>query len=185
MNVVDEYVINVNTSAILNEYDEAGALCALVLEGNKIVKVKMSPLSVIERSIEYYGNGLQGAIKGARNALGNISMPPVMICGKLGIYWFPSKSITHDDCVWFSIDHIEDYYSLSNKGLKVIFRDGTDITIDSNYSRFDNKVNRARKLQYIMENRTNGKQRNPYSQMKNFMIVRDPARKHYSVDSGE
>ncbi|MBS4178133.1 competence protein ComK [Lederbergia citrea] len=185
MIVVDEYIINVKTSVILNKYDESGALCSLAIEGEKIYKVKASPLTIVDSSIQYYGSSLQGAIKGARNALGQISMPPVKISGKLGIYWFPSKSITHGDCIWFSIDHIDDYYSLGNKVLKVILSDGNDITIDISYDRFEKKVSRARKLKYIIENRTNGKQPYPYLQMKNFQIVRDPARRHYSVNSGE
>lgn len=179
MFIVDDYIINADAKVILNKYDEVGNLCSLVLEDNKVYKVNASPLSVVENSIKYYGYSLIGAIEGARAALGNIDMPPVMISAKLGIYWFPIKAIEHDDNIWIALNHIKDYYSVDKKTVKVIFRDGTDIKIECSYGSFERKVNRVHKFKNIMESRTNNKYLYFYKKSWDYQIVRDPARKHY------
>ncbi|MBS4219043.1 competence protein ComK [Bacillus sp. FJAT-49711] len=179
MEVRNDYVINTDAKVILNQYDEFGSLCSLVFEGEDIYSVKASPLTIVKKSIEYYGHSLQGAIAGAKSALGKISMPPVKISGKLGIYWFPVKSIMHEDHIWISIDHIADYYALSDKTVTVIFHDGSDIAVESSYNSFERKVNRALKYKNIMVNRTNGESLNSSNKLKGHGIERDPARKQY------
>lgn len=179
MIVVDRYIINVDTKVILNKYDKFGSLCSLVLEGDEVYEVKESPLSIVENSINFYGHSLQGAIEGARSVLGNISTPPVKVSGKLGMYWFPIKSIKHDDNVWFSINHIKNYFPIDTKTLRVMFHDGNGINIESSFGSFDRKVSRAHKLKNIIENRTNGE--HSFNKEANaIQIVRDPDRKHYT-----
>ncbi|MBW8351715.1 competence protein ComK [Bacillus sp. IITD106] len=176
---VENYIINVDTKAILNNFDEFGNLCSIVLEGEEFYKVNQSPYSIVERSIEYYGHSLQGAIVGAKGALGNIDMPPVKICGKLGIYWFPIKSIGSDDNIWLSVNHIKDYESLDAKTVKVIFLDDTDIKIECSYGSFDRKVKNALKLKNTLEIRSNSEYLTSNKDAENYLIIRDPARKHY------
>lgn len=181
MKSVSDYILNGETTVILNHYDEHGKLCSIVLEEEEVYKVNESPLMVIKRSIQYYGGSLNGAILGAREALGKISMPPVMISGSKGIYCFPNKSTAHEDCIWFSVDHIKNYESLSDGTLKVYFNSGYFITIDSTYYRFDQKVNRAHKLKNIMDKRAHGKRIYLHIPTKQFIIIRDGARNHYRV----
>ena len=122
-----------------------------MVEGEKVLEVNESPLEIIKNSLEYYGNSFEGAIKRAKNALGNVSMPPVQISCKLGIYWFSSKSPIHEDCVWFGVDHIYGYNQLPRKMLKVYFRNGFEVTLDGSYSVFGSKVNRTNKFKDIMQ----------------------------------
>ncbi|MFS0645246.1 competence protein ComK [Siminovitchia sp. 179-K 8D1 HS] len=181
MKRVHEYIVHKETMAILNQYDEHGKLCSLVMEEGEIYQVCTSPLTVIKQSIQYYGGSLNGAILGAKEALGRISMPPVMINASQGICWFPSKSITHEDCIWFAVDHIKDYEPLAGKTLQVHFHNGDSIIIESTYDRFEKKVNRAYKLKNIMERRTTGKGLWLYIPKNEFNIIRDAARKHYKL----
>lgn len=181
MKLVSEFVISKETMAILNHYDENGKLCSIVVEEEEVYEVNESPLMVIKKSIQYYGGSLNGAILSAKEALGNISMPPVMISGSRGIYWFPSKSTAHEDCVWFSVDYIKNYESIDDQTLRVYFHNGHSIIIDSTYYRFDKKVNRAHKFKNIMERRAHGKRLYLYIPTKQFSIIRDLARNHYRI----
>ncbi len=181
MKRLDEYIIQMETKCILNHYDESGKLCSIVLEEEEVYEVNESPLTIIKKSIRYYGGSLNGAILSAKEALGNISMPPVMISGSKGIYWFPSKSIAHEDCAWFSVDHIRDYEPIEDRMLRVNFYTGPSITIDSTYYRFDKKVNRAHKFKNIMERRAHSKWLYLHIPTKSFSIIRDGARNHYRI----
>lgn len=182
MKRLDKYIIQKETNCILNHYDEDGRLCSIVVEEEEVYKVNESPLKIIKKSIQYYGGSLNGAILSAKEALGNINMPPVMISGSKGIYWFPSKSITHEDCVWLSVDHIKDYESIGDWTLIVHFYSGYSVPIVSTYYRFDKKVNRAHKFKNIMEKRAHSKRIYLYIPTKKFSIVRDRARNHYKVE---
>lgn len=181
MKRLDEYIIQKETKCTLNHYDENGKLCSIVVEEEEVYEVNESPLTVIKKSIQYYGGSLNGAILSAKEALGNISMPPVMISGSKGIYWFPSKSIAHEDCAWFSVDHIKDYEPIENRMLRLSFYTGPSVTIDSTYHRFDKKVNRAHKFKNIMERRAHGKRLYLHISTKPFSIIRDGARNHYRI----
>lgn len=185
MNVLDQYIINPKTVVIIPKFDELGRLCSSVIEGDQTFLVKQTPKQIIEQSIQYYGHTLKGAIEGAREALGNVSAAPVKVSGKLGMYWFPHKSSTHDDCVWFAIDHINNFFAASKDTTKVILSDGHDITIDINYSRFEKQVSRARNLKNIHEGRTNGNKNYLSSQKKGYQIIKDPGGVHYRITRKE
>jgi competence protein ComK len=176
-----EFIISKETMVILNRYDDYGKLCSIVVEEEEVFEVNQSPLAIIKKSIEYYGGSLDGAVHGAKEALGRISMPPVMICGVQGLYWFPSKSFAREDCIWFSVEHIKHYETLADKTLKVHFHNGYSVTLDCTFSRFDKKVNRAHKLKSIMEKRTAGKRLYIRLSAKPANIIRDPARNHYRI----
>ncbi|HBZ09947.1 MAG TPA: hypothetical protein DEO65_08740 [Bacillus bacterium] len=176
-----DYVIHKETMGILNRYDEYGNLCSLVVEEKDIYEVNESPLVIVKNSALFYGSSLEGAITGARAALGKISMSPVMIGGIERMYWFPSKSTEHEDCIWFSAEHIKDYRTLDDGTLEVRFHNDYSINIASTYYRFDQKVGRANKLKNIMERRTGSKRMFLYIPEKQFIIIKDGGRNHYKI----
>lgn len=185
MKRVCDYVVNTETMVILNRYDEYGNLCSLVVEEEDIYEVNESPLVIIRKSTLFYGSSLDGAITGARASLGNISMPPVIIGGGKRMYWFPSKATGHEDCIWFSADHIKNYETFDDGTLKVHFHNGYSINIASTYYRFDQKVGRANKLKNIMERRTGCKQLFLYIPKNQCSIIRDGKRSDYRIEKRE
>lgn len=114
----------------------------------------MGPTALIDFNFQYYGSSLRGAGDGAKMIIGKGRMYPVVVNEKLDLYWFPSKSPLREDCIWLALHHIKDYIDVGEKRTKIIFSNGSTITIDMSRTSFDNKVQRAYKLKGKLESRT-------------------------------
>lgn len=151
MKRVDNYLIGRKCGMIEPLYNEEGRLCSIVFEGKRAFIVNQSPKKLIENSLLDYGTNYIGATKSAKSLLGNICMPPIMLCSTLDLYWFPSVSPDRDDCYWFSLTHIDDLERMNEKRTKVIMKSGHSITIDVNYYRFRSKWHLAMQLKYEID----------------------------------
>lgn len=154
MKLIKYYVINRKTFALIPKFDSYGHIFTRVIEGETSLLVGISPIKIIEQSLTFYGNDYKGARTAAKQALGNIDMPPIKISGTLGIYWFPMMAPSRDECIWFCEDYIIDTVCLSNKKTKVILPHGHKIIIGSYKNQFDLKLHRARDYRKKMETRT-------------------------------
>ncbi|ARD49072.1 hypothetical protein SporoP37_13260 [Sporosarcina sp. P37] len=176
-----ESVITPGTSLVYPYYNETGKLCAVLLKDGEFVRVDKSPTDVIDVSMQYFGSSLQGGIAGARSMLGRISMSPVMINEKLDMYWFPSKSPSSDDCVWFSLSHILTYMPIAKDRTKIIFRDGTIFTLDCSYDSFEWKHQRTCMYKNGLEAQINFMADNVKKSYKTYLIRRNRKRGNYEV----
>lgn len=138
----------------LPRFDQFGNLSTLIIEDDSQYYVDMEPKALMNHCLGYYGSSLRGASDGAKKILGNIQMCPVLMSEKLEIYWFSTRSPEHEDCIWFALHHIKDYESKGLKETKVIFNNGTEITIDISLYRFINKIQRAYQLKGKLEERS-------------------------------
>lgn len=153
LNTSDLFIIGRSTAALLPLYVN-GYLYTKVIDGGRIFMVERSPRQIIRDSMHHYGHGWDGAVRASRAALGNISMAPVKISGKLGIYWFPTKSPYKDDCFWFALDLIEEVGCLPDKSTEVKLFYGQKVTVPLSPSLFNKRKHRALDLKTMYEKRT-------------------------------
>lgn len=160
------YVLNNDSSLILPEYDQTGELISVVMENDELYRVDLKPTELIDYSLRCYGSSLRGAIDGAKTILGGVSMFPIVMNIIPNAYWFPSMSPYQPACVWFSFSHLKDYASLNKKQTKILLNNNSEIVLDASYYSFDNKVNNANKLKYMIERQTSiemiYEQKSPY-----------------------
>ena len=152
----NNFVLDQNTILFLPRYDKSGRLQSIVRNAKGSFDVDLAPTLLMDFNLRYYGSSLRGAIDGANMILGNGHMNPVIVNEKLSLYWFPSKSPYKDDCKWFALHHIKDYFDIGGKRTKIIFSDGSTYIIDMSRSSFDLKVQKAYKLKGKLEDRTRG-----------------------------
>jgi competence protein ComK len=155
MKIYANYLIKPNTVLVAAERSQKGRIYSRVIEGKKTFLVAMSPKTIMDYSLHYYCSSLPGAIEGARSILGNISMPPILISSRLDICWFPCVSAERNDCIWFSLSHVQKTEKLNTKQTKVSLNYGHSIVLDMKRSRFELKRQRASQLSYISSERTN------------------------------
>lgn len=154
MKTTCEFNLNSETILIYPQFDHFGNLLTGVMEKNGTFLVDMCPSDLIDHNLKYYGSSLQGASDGTKMILGKIDMRPIVMNEKLGLYWFPSKSPSSKDCVWFALHHIKDYNKIGKKKTLVNFSNGSTIVIDISLTSFDKKVQRTYKLKGRVEGRT-------------------------------
>ncbi|MCM3111966.1 competence protein ComK [Lederbergia lenta] len=182
MKLIQYYVINRKTFALIPTFDSYGHLFTRVIEGDTSFLVSMSPLQIIEESIIYFGNDYKGARVAAKQALGNIDMPPIKISGSLGIYWFPSMSPSRDECIWFCEDHIDDTIFLSRKKTKIILPLGHEIIMEGSKKHFDLKLHRARDYRKKIETRTTGTSYILHKPHEDVLIIKEHNPNSYQFD---
>ena len=149
-----EFILNEEVMLFFPEYDESGKLLTRVMEKSGTYLVDTNPSDLIDHNLKYYGSSLQGALDGTKMILGRIDMRPVVMNEKLSLYWFPSESPSSRNCIWFALHHIKDYNGIGKKKTLVTFSNESTIVIDSSFTSFDKKVQRAYKLKGRVEGRT-------------------------------
>ncbi|MFK4998641.1 competence protein ComK [Bacillus sp. N9] len=153
MKMYEDYIIKPRTAALIPKFDTLGNPLTQVIEETNSFLVKSSPLEVIERSINYYGNDYDGARKASKLILGGVDMAPVQICGDLDMYWFPSHSPSKEHCIWFALAQIRDIMFQSKSETKVLLTYGHTITVVMGTKRFRKKIHLARELQTTLQYR--------------------------------
>lgn len=153
MKKMKNYLISVKTAAILPEFTEYGTLNSIVIEHNKFIYVTQSPSSIIDFNLRLNGSSMRGARDGVKAILGNISMNPVVINETQGVYWFPSKSYSHLDCIWFALHFQKWYERINERVTKVTLLNDFVINIDVSCRAFENRLQRTYLLKSKKEER--------------------------------
>lgn len=146
----DVYLINEKTVLITGEYDKYGNLYSKILEGEKLIYVKMPPLQLINYSLVRLGSSFDGARHSSKVLLGGIRMHPITVNTSLGIWLFPSKSFENPYCVWFSLMHVK---GTKRNGLKktiVQLSYGHTYEINMKEAFFNQKRKKAEELREIV-----------------------------------
>ncbi|MBB4827038.1 competence protein ComK [Sporosarcina luteola] len=146
-------VMNLETMMFVPRWSDDGSLCAVVVRTDGKCDVEMSPTELMDAVLRCYGSSLRGAKDGTRAILGEISMQPVLVSEKLGIYCFPSTSPENSKCIWFTLHHIESYTTIDKKHIEVTMMNGSTIDVETSYYSFDQKVKRASHLRCRLEGR--------------------------------
>ncbi|MFD1926899.1 competence protein ComK [Sporosarcina siberiensis] len=154
MNRSGTYVIKRETMYFNPKHDKHGYLYTHIVETDRVLKIALSPTELIDQNLRYFGSSFKGASQGSRAILGNVTMCPIVANEKLDFYWFPTKSPTSPNCIWFALHHIDRHESICKKKTKVFLSNGTTLDIELSAYSFERKIQRAYKLKYKIEERT-------------------------------
>lgn len=146
MKTIAEFYMNKDTILFCPRYDDLGNMYTCILENENLFKSHLPPTDLMEESLKYYGSSLAGAKAGASMILGDTFMSPVAVSERLGLYWFPSKSPSRRDCVWFALHQINKYTAIEKKKTKVTFNNGSSYVVGISCYSFENRMKDAYKL---------------------------------------
>lgn len=152
MRLKKEYAINRDTVMVLPHYNN-GYLHSLICRRDGYVQADKSPFNLIDYNLLYRGTSLRGAMEGANNVLGNVSMHPIVVDYEKEIILFPCKSPFREDCVWFSLRHVYASENYKEKHTLVTLSNGSTIIVDISKQVFDKKMRKAYELQFKMHAR--------------------------------
>lgn len=149
------HALNNDSSIVLPNYNIHGRLMSVVVEKGVFRKVPLRPTTLMDYSLRCYGSSLRGALEGTKMLLGKISLLPIVMSIQPNTYWFPSSSPTRNDCVWFRFCHVKDYDIYNKSQTKVLMQDNCEVVLDASYYSFNERINRANKLKYLVEKQFN------------------------------
>ncbi|MFP3357354.1 competence protein ComK [Planococcus sp. SIMBA_143] len=149
MNIEKE--IGQDTVLILPDYDENGCLNSVIYHTDGMIKVESKPFDLIDTNLRFRGSSMRGAVEGSSAILGKLNKNPVIIDRDKGIILLPSKSAILDDCVWLSLQHIMECFSLEGNQTKVTLSNGSSIVLAGSKKSIQRRMEKAYELQFKME----------------------------------
>ncbi|WP_019242517.1 MULTISPECIES: competence protein ComK [Bacillus] len=178
MSSSESYCLSKDTISIIPYTDNHGNLYSMVIEGQKKLLVKMSPLKILEYTLLIFGGDLRGAINSTKFHLGRKNMVPVKISDEIG-YWFPTSSMKSRECVWFAEHHVEKVNKVSQNQTMIYFSHGHTFLLNMKEKSIAVKINRARDLRLIIERKK--KKTNIYTEQPKFQIIKDESKNNYTI----
>ena len=154
MGMLEMYRINTETNVVLPHFSETGELCSMVLEGDQVFFVHMSPTTLIDTNLRLNGTSLRGAMDGAKSVLGSAMMPPILFSKKHNMYWTPTESPQSLTCIWVGVSHIESYVPVGKERIVVHLRNGSTFDVACSFYKFNQRITRAHTLRCRIENQS-------------------------------
>lgn len=151
MSKLQEYEINTDTLALINENDKTK-----VYESNNSFYVYKNANKIMEESCQYFGSSLTGRQKGTFNLIGVSHKCPIIVEETKEIIFFPTTSPRLKNCCWISLNNILRYYRLKDRVI-IEFKNKEKIELPLSYGSIDNQVLRATRLESVLRGRKNAK----------------------------
>ncbi|MUV37357.1 Competence transcription factor [Lentibacillus sp. JNUCC-1] len=123
---------------------------ARVYEGNRWIKVAKTTEKILEDSCFANKSTLNGRRDYARKLLNVTYKVPIPIIPHLGVFMFPIITKRNKQCYWIALDLIERYEKLEPDTVRIQFRDGTFLHLDTSLDTFQKQYQRTAQLKIMM-----------------------------------
>jgi competence protein ComK len=158
LEVRNYYFINREFIFMTGFYDRRGNQCTLIRDTDGLNLINKSPLEILDESIRCIGFDLRGAMETSKWLLDQSTMCPIMVNPIDRIVLFPIKSHHHEENIWFNPYHIKRTIGIKGE-TKILFSDGSSLTIPTRLSSYNHKLQNAEQLKKITVEMVN----KPYS----------------------
>lgn len=146
-----EYEINEATMFI----KPTGKNKALVCEEETEYRISKSSNKIIKENCSFYGSSYIGRCEGTKSLTGIKSKFPIIIEETRNIIFFPTSSTRTQDSIWLALNQIKDIQK-DNKNSKILFKNGTKITVPISFYSLKNQYCRAIILKAKLYDRIKG-----------------------------
>lgn len=147
----NKYEFSKGTLAIVPNEGET----SLVLEDEDHYIVDQKPFQIMDESCRYFGSSYNGRKEGAKNILGADYKVPIVVEDSSNLIAFPTSSPLSDDCIWISLNRVQNIIKVDNYNTKVLFDNDIEIIVPCSFRSIENQLSRASRLDLILKNRKN------------------------------
>ena len=147
----NKYEFSKGTLAIVPNEGET----SLVLEDEDHYIVEETPFQIMDESCRYFGSSYNGRKEGAKNILGADYKVPIVVEDSSNLIAFPTSSPLSEDCIWISLNRVQNIIKVDNYNTKVLFDNNIEIIVPCSFRSIENQLSRASRLDLILKNRKN------------------------------
>lgn len=140
--MLSEYLIT--TSTIMVKSIDNNSSMIYDLAGEYVSK--MNTNNIIESSCYFYGSSYDARLNWSKEILNTKIKLPVVIEESKNIIFFPTRSISNDDCIWLSYNNIVRIERNGNSS-NVYFGDNRVYSIDVSYDILDRQMYNCLRLE--------------------------------------
>lgn len=148
--MLNEYLITTST-IMVKSLDNSNSM-VYDFSGEYVSKMDIN--TIIESSCSFYGSSYEGRIKWSKEILNTKIKLPVVIEESKNIIFFPTRSISNNDCIWLSYNNITRIEKNGN-ATNVFFNDNRVYSIDVSYDIIDRQIYNCLRLEKILLSRRN------------------------------
>ena len=147
----NKYEFSKGTLAIVPNEGET----SLVLEDEDHYIVEETPFQIMDESCRYFGSSYNGRKEGAKNILGADYKVPIVVEDSSNLIAFPTSSPLSEDCIWISLNRVQNIIKVDNYNTKVLFDNNIEIIVPCSFRSIENQLSRASRLDLVLKNRKN------------------------------
>ena len=147
----NKYEFSKGTLAIVPNEGET----SLVLEDEDHYIVEETPFQIMDESCKYFGSSYNGRKEGAKNILGADYKVPIVVEDSCNLIAFPTSSPLSEDCIWISLNRVQNIIKVDNYNTKVLFDNNIEIIVPCSFRSIENQLSRASRLDLVLKNRKN------------------------------
>ena len=151
MKLLEKYILHNDTLALLPHFNKYGELYTTVIEKYHKFQVKRSPKQILMDNCEYHGSSLRGRIEAAKKVLPKHRLLPVYVSEHFKLCFFPTRSIDHVECQFFSHKGIK-RINPHKRGSIIVLENDDKILVPMHPQFLFNKVKNASHLVYTYGN---------------------------------
>lgn len=142
------YEINSSTVAIV----PVDQTTSRIIELEDSFLVSQSSTEIIDESCKFFGSSYMGRHEGTKNLIGVNYKSPIIVEETMELIFFPTTSPRMKECIWISLNHIEDY-TKKDCATFIHFKNGHSLELEISYGSLENQILRATRLESILRKR--------------------------------
>lgn len=141
-----DYEINRKTVAIIPINDKQ----TKIIEEDNVIFINRNSMKIIDDGCRFFGSSYEGRVKGTKNLLKINAKIPIIVEESSRLILFPTESPRKENCMWLSLNKINDYEQIDKNTSLIKFSCGKDMKINVSYQILDNQILRATRLEIIL-----------------------------------
>ncbi|RTR33938.1 hypothetical protein EKG37_06915 [Robertmurraya yapensis] len=149
------YIITYSLMYMISRYDRYGNPFTQIVETGRTIFINKSPIEVLAYSLRCIGCTLDGAIESSKWMLKMEKMVPIVANPFQEVVLFPTRSLTHEDSIWFNPYHIRRTSNIKGKTL-IILSNLSSLYIPTRISSFNTKIQSVEQLKKMTTEVANG-----------------------------
>ncbi|MCT1903495.1 competence protein ComK [Oceanobacillus sojae] len=142
------------TMAVISDKDENGKYVSRVLEDEVEYVLEGKPTKVIEYACAYFGSDLKGRQNGIKSISGITHKTPIPVDPRNRMYFFPTKSPSHESCSWISHSHIDEVKKIDSTSTQILFKNGKTINVEVSHGIVINQMQRTAQIRFLIDERS-------------------------------
>ncbi|TKC19097.1 hypothetical protein FA727_06000 [Robertmurraya kyonggiensis] len=149
------YIITRSFMYMIGHYDRYGNPFTQIVETDRTIFINKSPIEVLAYSLRCTGFTLDGAIESSKWIMKMDKMVPVVANPYQEVILFPTRSLTHEDNIWFNPYQIRRTSNIKGKTL-IILSNHSSLYIPTRLTSFNTKIQTAEQLKKLTTEASNG-----------------------------
>jgi len=158
---IEEYEAN-SCTAFVRPIEYGSKIFSQIFELEDQYLSPFKPLDIMKKSCNYFGVDYESRRRGTSQLIGYTRKLPIAVEPNNHIFFFPTASPNHPECIWISYEHVENFRRIGSKQTQITFRNNQSYIFPVSYGTIEGQILRTALLKNKLLQRIEGENRRLY-----------------------